>query len=301
MSVFLLRRKSLGKSSVAGIVNFSEKGIEAYRSDGMKQTVEGLGSAPGKYKSKYIPAAIPSEGVCIRWGCSASVPNGVKVINKAEAIHKVADKAGFRKVTADLGLAPETWLNKLDVPENSIFDGVVVRPITHAQGKHLDVCYEMADMFAACAKYGQYYISRLIEKVAEFRVFIHQGRVVWVAEKKPGNPDQVAWNVAQGGMFTNVKWGDWNLSVIKNALASYHQSGLDFGGVDVMIDAEGKPYTLEINSAPSQTSAYRQECVARAFDWSINNGWEMLNPVEDTPAKTWKSYIHPGVRQKEGK
>lgn len=300
---FLLRKKSLGKSSVGGIIHYSKRGIKGFRSDGTEQLLTGVMGDKGP-KSKYVPANLPDAGVCIRWGCTASVPSGLKIINKSEAIHRVANKAAFRKITADLGLAPKTWLSWdefVDDEDAVLFleqdwdlsKPMVVRPATHAQGKNLSVCYTPEEVEAACLKYGQYYISELINKKKEFRVFIHAGRVVWVAEKKPGNPDQVAWNVAQGGMFTNVKWGEWDMAVIQNALLSYHQSGLDFGGVDVMVDADGKAYTLEINSAPSQTSGYRQECVARAFDYHIDHGWDHFDKPEGP--LSWQKVIHQGV------
>src|SRR5690606_40615028 len=102
--------------------------------DGTEQILTGVMGNKGP-KSKYVPASLPDAGVCIRWGCTASVPPGLKIINKVEAIHKVANKAAFRKLTADKGLAPKTTLNYLDMGD--IQYPVVVRPGTHAQGKHV--------------------------------------------------------------------------------------------------------------------------------------------------------------------
>src|SRR5690606_31538920 len=113
-STFLLRKKSLGKSSVGGVIHYSKRGIQGFRSDGTEQILTGVMGDKGP-KSKYVPASLPDAGVCIRWGCTASVPPGLKIINKVEAIHKVANKAAFRKLTADKGLAPKTTLNYLDM------------------------------------------------------------------------------------------------------------------------------------------------------------------------------------------
>jgi glutathione synthase/RimK-type ligase-like ATP-grasp enzyme len=137
------------------------------------------------------------------------------------------------------------------------------------------------------------YISELINKVAEYRVAFVSGRVCWVANKTPGDPSSVAWNVAQGGRFDNVRWGEWPLRVVRVAREAFMLSGLDFGGVDVMTDADGQAYVLEINSAPSQTSPYRQECMAKCFDYIVTNGKGDL-PIT-TERGGFRKFIHPAL------
>ena len=102
--------------------------------------------------------------------------------------------------------------------------------------------------------------------------------------------------MARAGRFDNVRWGEWPTKVVDAALKAAKVGKLDFGGVDVMVDAEGKPYVLEVNSAPSQTSEYRQRCVAKCFDYIVTKGKEHFADVEYTPRRTWKSYIHPALR-----
>ncbi len=137
------------------------------------------------------------------------------------------------------------------------------------------------------------YVSRLISKVAEYRVAVVQNRVAWVAQKTPGNPDDVAWNVAAGGRFDNVRWGEWPPFVIDAALAAAKVSGTDFCGVDVMVDADGTPYVLEVNSAPSLTSPYRQQSFAKCFDYIVRNGKAHF---PDAQHFGWKDVIHPVLR-----
>jgi hypothetical protein len=231
------------------------------------------------------------------------------VVNTAEAIHQVADKAAFRKLTADAGLAPKTWLSyekwfndycwyvyDLGWGADDKFDDqkkFVVRRATHHQGRFLDVCTTYNEMIDVCNKYddSNYYISEYIPKVAEYRVFIVSGRVVWVAQKTPGNPDDVAWNVARGGRFDNVRWDDWPLKAVRVAREAFLLSSLDFGGVDVMVDATGNAYVLEINSAPSQTSPYRQECTAKAFDYIVRHGKERIDVTKERGG--YRKFIHP--------
>jgi glutathione synthase/RimK-type ligase-like ATP-grasp enzyme len=146
----------------------------------------------------------------------------------------------------------------------------------------------------AIRNWGFGYISDYIPKVREVRVFVAQGRVVWVAEKTPADPTAHAWNVAQGGRFDNVRWSEWPINACVAAIRAARALNVDFAGVDVMMDAEGNPYVLEANSAPSQTSPYRQLCSAKAFKWMYYNGKAPIH--YRTGALTWKELIHPALR-----
>lgn len=276
MTVVMLRRRKLGRTSCREIARFANHDIKVVRND------------------KPFPA---DTSLVIRWGCTSNVPAGAEVLNTAEAIHRVGDKAGFRKVMMDHHaaggplLCPSTFFQPQDVMWGQ-WGKVVVRPRVHAQGNHVYVANTPLELVTAAAKCGVgWYASQFINKVAEYRVFFAQGRVVWVAKKTPGNPDAVAWNVAQGGHFDNVLWGDWPLKAIKISREAFLLSGLHFGGVDVMVDAQGNAFVLEINSAPSQTSPYRQECVAKAFDYILHNGKGDLPVIAGLG--DWKKWGHP--------
>jgi ribosomal protein S6--L-glutamate ligase len=205
----------------------------------------------------------------------------MNVVNKSEAIHRVSDKRGFRMILNEKGLCPYTSFSLQDWAQNADWDTpAVVRTAVHAQGRGLWYCKNFYYVQGVIDKYfannPNYYINEFIPKVAEYRVFVVSGRVAWVAKKTPGNPDDVAWNVNQGGRFDNVRWGDWPLSVCHAAIKAFHLTGLDFSGIDVMEDADGKAYVLEANSAPSQTSPYRQQCTAKAFQWIVDHGRDMI-------------------------
>lgn len=277
LSAYIIRRKGLGKGSTTGIKAAMKNDINVH-----------LNSMPG------IPA--DSDMLCIRWGCTATVPQK-KVLNKASGIHQVSDKKGFRLLLADRGLAMKTWDSFEDWQKSIKFGDLapklVVRPATHAQGKHCYLTQGSIQTLQAIEKCGgNYYISEFIDKVEEFRVFVCSGRAVWVAKKTPADPSAVAWNVAQGGKFDNVRWNDWNLSVVDIAVKAMALTELDFGGVDVMVDKDGKCYVLEINSAPSQTSPYRQGCVAKVFDYILEHGKEHM-PIGSSGQ--YRRYIHPAL------
>lgn len=304
MVSYLLRRRALGNTSTREVARASQTGLQVFRNDGRKLDLE-----TGRYaRGRRAPVEnLPTDADYVfRYGCTSSVPGNPKIVNNVSAIHKVNDKSAFRKLTADAGLAPKTWLFQDEFLDDDNVVGMleqgwrfkgdkkyVLRSRSHAQGRNLHVLSHPDDVEGICARYGSgnYYISELIDKVAEYRVFVCQGRAVWVAKKTPGNPDQVAWNVAQGGRFDNVGWGEWPLKVVKVAIEAFYLSDLHFGGVDVMVDAEGNAYVLEINSAPSQTSPYRQQATAKAFDYIVRNGRENIPMIEDRGG--YRKFIHP--------
>lgn len=287
MSAIILRRRKLGRGSTKGIREQAQEPIAVLRSWVPEDFQHGM---PGL---RYV----------FRWGCTSTLtlPGDFSVVNTAAAIHWCSNKRQGRLDMQEAGVpVPKTWGTWMEFVSDNPDQQVVIRPAAHAQGRNLFVFNGRdRNLASKCTEFGTFYISALIQKAAEYRVFVCQNRAVWVAKKTPGNPDQVAWNVAQGGRFDNVRWGDWPLAVIKAALAAAKvgaAKGLTFCGVDVMVDAEGNPYVLEVNSAPSQTSEYRQRCVAKAFDYIIEHGKSNFDDVPDGPRRTYKSYIHPAIR-----
>lgn len=268
MSTILLRRRGLGKASCDAIVALSKQGIGVICND----------------------VAIPPEvKTVIRWGCTSHVHGRVQ-INRADAIHLVNDKGAFRRILNINNLCPKTWFHLEEIVYPAI-----VRPARHAQGKDTHLCNTYRDLVVTTRACGPgFYASEYIEKVAEYRVFVVQGRVVVVANKIPADPKAIAWNVALGGKFENVKWGAWPLTACQAAVDAFRLSGLHFGGVDVIVDKGGKAYVLEINSAPSITSPYRQQCMAKAFDWMLTKGTDQL---ELGKQKDYRKFIHPAIQE----
>jgi len=279
MSVVMLRRRKLGRTSCSEIARLSQQDIQVIRND------------------QIFPANV---SMVIRWGTTSNVPVQ-NVLNTASAIHTVGDKAGFRRVLMDHHaaggplLCPRTEFNWSNFSLDDINSGLVIRPRVHAQGKLVLVAYTDQAAREAAERCGEgYYASHLINKVAEYRVALVQGRVAWVARKTPGNPNDVAWNVARGGRFDNVRWDEWPLKAVRVAREAFMLSGLHFGGVDVMVDANGEAYVLEINSAPSLTSPYRQECMAKCFDRIIaSNNKEIIPIIEERGG--YRKFIHPAL------
>ncbi len=282
MKGLLLRRRKLGLGSCRGIRDASTTGLDFVRNDSMKhEDFKGI-------------------DFVFRWGCTSNVPKGhlTTVVNVAAAIHLIGDKTRFRKLLRNdqPELIPETFFSMDEILAKDEIGPLIIRPKHHAQGKHVYLVrtpQELADAVKRCGE--GWYASEYVDKAQEFRVFVSQGRAVWVAEKTPADPDAVAWNVAKGGRFDNVRFDNWPLKVIRYAIEAFNHSGLDFGGVDVMVGNNGEVYVIEINSAPSQTSPYRQGCTAKAFDWICNNGKEHI-PLREGRGG-YKKFIHPAIHE----
>lgn len=287
MNNIILRRRKLGRTSCKEIAVQSTKAIAVVRND----------------------ADIPAADVVFRWGTTNNIPkkDGQLIVNSAASIHWCADKKKGRLemqaagVPVPLSYDANVWLNarREGGYNEDIDEGLfVLRRPKHAQGKdlwHGDAQYIKRMIQQHNVQDG--YVGRLINKVAEYRVYVIQGRVSCVAKKTPANPNDVAWNVARGGSFDNVKWGEWPMAAIAAAVPAAELSGTDFCGVDVMVDAEGKAYVLEVNSAPSLTSPYRQSCFTKCFDHIIHN--KSVEKIDIQRFKGWKDVIHPACRPAE--
>lgn len=284
MSIVLVRRNKLGRGSCNGIsAALTALGVQA------------------RVVRNWIPEELNSltaDELAVRWGCTSTLPRiDSRPLNDAASIHWCSDKRAGRLAMQEAGVpVPDTYTSEDFVTRLHRQGLFVLRPRQHAQGRHLWTGdYDW--MRANCMRLAPGgYVSSLIPKVAEYRFFIMHGRVVWCARKTPGNPDDVAWNVARGGRFDNVRWDDWPLDAAQACIQAALVSGTDFCGVDVMIDAEGRPYVLEVNSAPSQTSPYRQGCVARALKYVLENGRDVI-PLPPNGVKTYKGVRHPALKE----
>lgn len=290
MTAIILRRRKLGRTSAREIARLANmKVVRNWRPmDAVRNSLH-----------------LRAPSFVFRWGCVSNVPTNSReyvTVNTTKSISWCSDKKQGRLDMQEAGVpVPKTFGTLNDWARGRVKGNkYVLRPRQHAQGRNLCVASTLGEMADFVNQHQDVYISELVNKVAEFRVFVCQNRVVWVAQKTPGNPEDVAWNVARGGRFDNVRWADWNTKVIDAALKASVVSGTDFCGVDVMVDAEGNAFVLEVNSAPSQTSPYRQASVAKAFDYIVQNGKRHFDKVEWNPRRTWKSYIHPALWRKDG-
>lgn len=305
--ITFLRRKRLGANSIRGMSGYLNSCDP--RSVGVRTWTGSMSSVlRNDLLGPLSEGILDSNSLLIRWGCTS--PTGVsteKQLNTSESIKRVNNKRGFRQVLTDQcpSVIPATYTSGSsgEIREPTI--PLVLRPSTHAQGRNLFVVNSLDELLHAVHERPQvfsngWYASELIDKVAEYRVYVVSGRVATVAQKTPDNPDEVAWNVAQGGRFDVVRWGAWPMEVVRVALEAFKYSGLDFSGVDVMVDRDGRAYVIELNSAPSLpllsdgSISYRQKCMAKCFKYIHDNGKQHFDQPEGY--EHWSQVIHPAIQ-----
>lgn len=294
----IVRRKGLGNGSTKAIVNYMKqmnKDINLFRHSnrGWMQWLN----------NHWIRNNLQECNGILRWGYTGEMdfPDN-KTINLSKHIHFVNNKPACRKFLIEKGIkCPVTWFNKEDVRGAIILgrDNIIGRPTNHAQGKNLYVSRSLTDINND--RISTYW-SEIIEKDREFRVYTFFGRIIMVAEKVPTDigRERLAWNHFGGGaVFNNVRWGDWPIESCKEALKASNAVGIDFAGVDVM-EKDGNPFILEINSAHSLTSEYRQETFAKAMCWLDDQFNELGHKPDHFPypehIRTYKSMILPYLR-----
>jgi hypothetical protein len=123
-----------------------------------------------------------------------------------------------------------------------------------------------------------------------------------VTQKIPKDEEAIAWNHYQGSSSINVKWDDWHLDGVKKSIIAASIAGLDFCGVDVIVDKDNCAYILEVNSAPSVPPisdgdregepSYNQKCLAKGLSFLLGNHNKHI-PVVDTD--NYRGYIHPAI------
>jgi predicted ATP-grasp superfamily ATP-dependent carboligase len=284
----LILRNTMGKISSQGIRGLMKNRITGVKADNIKANT-------------FI-----GHNLLIRWGCTKSLPTNMPLeqqVNTPEAIRRVSDKAGFRMMLQDAraDLVPKTWLDEYQA--NAVGQGtypMVVRPQQHSKGQQFHVVNNMEEMLRATATIGpHFYVSAFIPKSLEFRVFVVQGRATCVMEKHPLDRTASVWNCDHGNM-TVVHWDNWNLQAVRKSIEAFNLSGLDFGAVDVIVDNSGTSYVLEINTAPGLkynddgTPSYTMLCMAKCFDWIINQRSKAPIPLIETKGG-YKKFIHPAI------
>lgn len=295
--ITVLRGRKLGATSVNSIVSYIQNNYENISING------GRPDQLDVYHDNII-----------RWGTTHIVPDNKRVFNKVKAIKLVNNKKTARELlkVSEVSI-PDTIISnssiynvqeEVDFLKELIKDNIyILRPRYHSQGRKLyKITKHNVHKISTYIPDRDFYLSKYIPKTNEYRVFIVSGKVIAVAEKIVEDRNKIAWNVAQGATFVNISWKEWPIRVIQEAIKSFnafYPYGLDFTGIDVMIDANNIPYILELNSAPSLTSPYRQQCMAEALLYMVNTNGELLVPNYTKKYKyKYQRYIHPAIYER---
>lgn len=250
-------------------------------------TLLGAIDIPAPVASPVAPAPRWIPNVLVRWGSRRTGRADIE-INTAEAVTLARDKKQSRQRL--VGLSPETWYR-----ESEVKLPCVIRPRRHSAGKKFFVCHSTGEVSRAIVRCGPgWYATALVDKTKEYRVFILQDRVIRMSEKHQGNAGEIAWNVGNGASAAGVARKNWPIPVLKAAIEASRKLGLDWTAVDVIVDATGRPFVLEANTAPGlQSGSKALEQISWAFAWIPKN--DRPAALNLTTASTWNDFLHPSI------
>jgi len=185
---------------------------------------------------------------------------GVRVWNTARAVERCVDKSTTSFLIARAGLpTPPSFAcesraaaSAIVVREGGTF---VLKPLFGSQGRGLRLIRGADDLPPSEAVTGVYYLQRFVERGGDgfhdFRLLVSRGRVVAAMMRHSAH-----W-------ITNVKQGAKPLAAVADAamkdlaLAAARAVGADFAGVDIILDRDGRPSVLEVNSMPAWSGLQR--------------------------------------------
>ena len=181
----------------------------------------------------------------------------VPVYNDARAIEKSVDKAMTSFLLHRAGIAtPMTWVTednaiarRLLIKETDAAHELVLKPLFGAQGEGLQRLAAGMALPDMSIYQGVAYLQRFIDARTkgwhDWRVFVVRGRAV-ATMRRHGK----SWinNVAQGA---RCEPSEQDAELAALAERATQALGLDYSGVDLMRDHEGRAYVIEVNGIPA--------------------------------------------------
>lgn len=128
--------------------------------------------------------------------------------------------------------------------QNRLIPTMVGRPDQHTKGRGFWKVNSESDFYRALRgtrkKRAATHFMEFIDAPHELRVHIFKGKSIRISEKA-----HTAFHI-----YTTIK-PTVNVKYVREAAKQAVEAlGLDFGTVDVLADEDGKPYVLEVNTAP---------------------------------------------------
>lgn len=182
---------------------------------------------------------------------------GVLVYNTGRAIERSVDKSLTTLRLRQTGLpSPATWVcsdrdHAIETVrrETALGHALICKPLFGSQGTGIELVTAVDDLPGADAIGNVWYLQRFIRSgedlASDWRVFVIAGRAV--AAMRRSAPGWLA-NVARGGQcHAALPEGE----MAKLAEAAVACLEMDYAGVDLMRDADGGWWLIEVNSIPA--------------------------------------------------
>ena len=255
-----------------------------------------------------VTPSLAQSKLLVNWGCSTlpvkPLPYQV-VINPPDAVARATNKlTAFAKFTEAGVSHPSWWTEKEAVDRKSI---VLARTkLTGSGGDGIVVCRE-GDVLPPAKVYTKY-----IRKNAEYRLHVFRGAVILIQQKRRDTDaeqtkdQQLIRNHANGWVFAvnDVSFRDdvQRKECEQLAVSAVNALGLDFGAVDLITSLkEGKPYVLEVNTAPGIESPTVLAAYTTAFTKLRSEYPNDVQRVKEDqvprPRSSGKRYRDGGIRR----
>jgi RimK family alpha-L-glutamate ligase len=182
---------------------------------------------------------------------------GVPVVNSGRAIERTVDKAMTSFLLARAGIpTPRTWVTESSeaaaaIAAQAFTEGrtLVLKPLFGSQGEGIARVASAAELAAAVPPTGVWYLQEFIERGAgayrDWRVLVVQGRARAAMQRVS---EHWITNRAQGARCEPATL-DPELARLAEAAAA--AVDIDYTGVDLMRDRDGRWWVGEVNGIPA--------------------------------------------------
>jgi hypothetical protein len=229
----------------------------------------------------------PSEGDVFPWG----LRSGRNTYNKFAAMKLNGQKGVCRAKLATDGVP----VPKVVTSHTTCTFPVIARPQQHHKGQNFYILYEEYDLMKFMGLHPDYYYAEKFEKNREIRVHCAHGKVLFVKEKPLADGVTQANQAVTHESWRTMKWSEFENDALHKALRAALDAvraiGLDFGGVDVMVnDENGEVAVCEVNTAPTLDGEYSAGKYASYAKWLSDGEREHWNYQDMQKAKSlfWK-------------
>ncbi|MCQ8105693.1 RimK family alpha-L-glutamate ligase [Methylomonas sp. SURF-2] len=182
---------------------------------------------------------------------------GVPVYNDGRAIERSVDKAMTSFLLQRAGIStPKTWVLRereqaLAVVERELALGhyVISKPLFGSQGEGIRRLEKSTDLLWLTGSHGIYYLQRFIEcdgdGYSDKRIFVINGKAVSGMRRRG-----TSWlnNVARGASCEAIELTEEVAELAVRAVAALR---MDYAGVDIIRERDGRPTVIEVNSVPA--------------------------------------------------
>ncbi len=251
-----LARALAARGLSSAFVSLSECRLEL-EEDSVRVAVPGFAALPRALFSRGIPGGTLEQVILRLDFLHRMEALGIPVYNNTRAIERTVDKAMTSLLLTAGGVpGPRTWVCESEAQARDCLsaaiargEALVLKPLFGSQGQGLRLLRQQADLPGPAAVRGVYYLQRYLpprkEVHEDLRVLVIGGRAVAAMRRRS---DHWITNRAQGARCEPLPLRE---ELCRLAVRACELTGVEYGGVDLMRDRDGRLLVTEVNSMPA--------------------------------------------------